>query len=496
MKNKNYLIMILLNFLSKILGFFREVCLAFFYGASGISDAYLVALNIPVSLWGIFTVGITSGYIPMYNRIYVQSGREEAEQYTNGLINCLLIISVIVVFITEMFAPYIIYIVAPGLEYNTMELAVFFLRISIFIIFVFSSYNILLEYLKIKKEYIYPTLVGTIFNICVVFGIILSAYFDVPKSLVIGSFIAYIIQLMLLIPRLKQVGYRYSKKILNSLPHIKRMAVISIPVIIGTSINEINVMVDQNFASRLYAGGITVLNYSSKLNAAIQGVIFSSFMVVFFPLLSKEIEKCNGALSEKAKKYINETIKKTSCLTIPLMAILICNAELIINVLFKRGAFTDNDVIVTGICLRYYSLGLIAVAYREIFSKVFYALHNTKAPMMSAGVGLIVNIILNFILSEMFGLVGLAMASSISIILITVLIYIQLHKSVGGVICKETIIEISIVSIVSVFIGMFSRFMYGIEIHGAIYQILLCCIFPMIICYVLIFLYKNKIRYL
>jgi putative peptidoglycan lipid II flippase len=211
--------------------------------------------------------------------------------------------------------------------------------------------------------------------------------------------------------------------------YLKKMLILAIPVIIGVSVNQINILVDRNIASRIIIGGISALSYASRLSLFIQGIFVLSITTVLYPMISK-MAVTNDISG--LKQSVSTSINSINLLVIPATVGAVIFAEQIVAMLFGRGAFDISAVNLTSTALLYYSLGMVAVGLREVLSKAFYAMKDTKTPMINASVGMFLNIILNLILSRFMGIGGLALATSISAIFTMSLMFISLKKKIGA----------------------------------------------------------------
>ncbi|MFY9440980.1 MAG: lipid II flippase MurJ, partial [Tepidanaerobacteraceae bacterium] len=128
---KTALLLMIITIVSKIVGFGREITLSYFYGASNISDAFLISLTIPNVIFSFIGVGISTGYIPLYSEIEQKQGGKEGYRYTNNLVNILLIICTGIIFFGYLFTNQIVKVFASGFEGDTLALAVRFTRISL-----------------------------------------------------------------------------------------------------------------------------------------------------------------------------------------------------------------------------------------------------------------------------------------------------------------------------------------------------------------------------
>ena len=205
---KTALLVMVITILSKILGFGREIVLSYVYGASAITDAYLISQTIPYVVFSFIGAGIATGFIPLYNRIFKEQGRLEANKYTNNLSNALLLLVSIIVAFVFLFTQPIVKIFASGFSRETLELAIKFTRISIVGIYFVANINIFASFLQIHKNYIIPALLGFPMNLVIIASLFISTKTNI-YVIAIGSVLATASQLLLLIPFVRKSGYRY-----------------------------------------------------------------------------------------------------------------------------------------------------------------------------------------------------------------------------------------------------------------------------------------------
>jgi len=424
---KTAVIIMFITIFSKIFGFLRDIVLSYFYGASSISDVYLVALAVPTLIFSFIGTGIATGYIPMFSKIVQGEGAEEGNKYTNNLINTILAICTVLIILGLMFTSQIVKVFASGFTGETLRLAVKFTRISLIGMYFSGIMYVFTGYLQIKGSYYIPALIGFPLNFFTILSIYLSYKTDI-MVLAVGSVIAIAFQLILLVPFVYKKGYKYRFIFNIRNEYIIKMAYIALPVIIGVSVDQINTIVDKTIASGIAVGGISALNYASKLNWFIQGLFVTSLSTVMYPIISKMAAERDMV---GLKKSVAEAVSSVSLLIIPAAFGFMIFAEPITTLLFGRGAFDAAAIEMTSTALFFYSIGMIGVGLREIISKAFYSLQDTKTPMINATIAMFLNIILNLILSRYMGIGGLALATSISALFCTGLLIISFRKKVG-----------------------------------------------------------------
>lgn len=459
---KTAILLMLITILTKVFGFIRDITLSYFYGASGVSDAYLVSLTIPGVIFSFIGIGISTGYIPMYSKIKKESGEKVGNLYTANLVNILFVICTIILIFSQIFTGEIVKLFASGFTGETLELAIKFTRISLFGMYFTGAIYIFKGFLQLKNSYIIPEFVVLPFNLLSTLSILISAKTDVVV-LAIGNVVATASQLLLLIPSIVKKGYKHKLFLDIKDKYMKKMLIISLPVIIGASINQINTLIDRTLASGLAVGGISALNYADRLNGFVQGLFVTTIATVMYPIISKMAadKNINGL-----KKSVGEAVSTINLLIIPVTVGAIIFAEPIVRILFGRGAFDETAIAMTSNALIFYSIGMIGFGLREILSRAFYSLQDTKTPMINATIAVVINIVLNIILSRFMGIGGLALATSISALSGTVLLFVSLRKKIG--VFGLTTITISFFKILisSLIMGVLAKISFDILINS------------------------------
>ncbi|NLZ49100.1 MAG: murein biosynthesis integral membrane protein MurJ, partial [Clostridiales bacterium] len=434
---KTALLLMIITIVSKIFGFGREIALSYFYGATNISDVFIISQTIPNVIFSFIGTGISTGYIPSYSKIEQKFGKNEGVRYTNNLVNILLILCTGIIIIGLIFTDKIVKIFAAGFEGDTLALAVRFTRISLFGIYFTGLINIFGGFLRLQGNYVIPASVGFPMNIFIILSIFLSSKTNV-SVLAIGSVIAAASQLALFIPFLRRKGYRYKFLVDINDENTKKMIYVALPIILGVSAKEINVLVDKTFASSIAVGGISALNYASKLNGFVRGLFVTSIATVMYPMISKMVAQNNF---DGLKKSVSEAINLIIIFVIPSTIGAMIFVEPVVKLLFGRGAFDPKAISMTSNALFFYSIGMASFGLRDILSRVFYSMQDTKTPMINAFISLGLNIILNMILSRFLGIGGLALATSIASIFCTGLMFVSLRKKIGPFGMKNTTIS-------------------------------------------------------
>ncbi|WP_078593041.1 murein biosynthesis integral membrane protein MurJ [Evansella clarkii] len=426
---KAIIVLMILTFLSKIVGFLRDVTLAYFYGASGISDAYLIALTIPVVIFGVVARGIATGYIPMYSRIEENNGPAHALRFTNNLINVLLVFSTLIVGLGMIFAEQLVMLFASGFEGEIFDTAVYFTRVTLAGIYFTIFIRVLSAYLNYQKLFAVPNLLGIPMSLIVIASIVVSSEMGEPAILPYGFVAALFVQWVILMFFSYRKDFKYKKVFDVKDEHLRRMLILAVPVILGSAVHQINKLVDRTLASQVAIGGISALNYAHTLTNFVHGVFVMSISTVMFPSLSRMASKGNTA---SMKYALHQSVVGVALLTIPATAGALVFAEPVVRLLFGRGAFDSTALVMTAGAFFFYSIGMLGAGLRVVLSQAFYSLQDTRTPMINAAIAMGLNIVLNFLLAPVMGINGLALATSISGIFCAILLFFNLRKRIGS----------------------------------------------------------------
>lgn len=414
--------------IAKVLGFARELVLASAYGVSIYSDAYITAMNIPLVILSIIGATLNTIFIPIYYEINKQLGEEGSLKFTNNVFNIIILVCALLTILCLIFINPLVRMFAIGFKGDALNVAVNFTKITISgIIFTGLSY-LMTAYLQIKNNFIIPGLISVPKNIIIIFSIILSYVLLDPYIMIWGSLIGFIIEFLFQVPFVIKNGYRYKLYINICDKYIKKAIYLIGPVLIGVAVNQINTMVDRTLASTLAEGSISALNYANRLNGFVITLFITSVVAVIYPKLSKLSSEGNRT---QFINSVSRSINSVIILVVPISVGAIVLANPIVRLLFERGNFDARATEMTSIALVMYSIGMVAYGLRDILSKVFYSLQDTRTPMINGAIAMAMNIVLNIILVKYLQLSGLALATSISAIICIFLLFYKLKNKIG-----------------------------------------------------------------
>lgn len=431
---KTAIIITIISLGSKLLGFGREVVLAYFYGTSYVVDAYLMAIAIPTIVFGWLT-SLSVSYTPIYTDIRVKLGEDKATKFTNNIMSISITLSMICSLLGCIFSKLLVDIAAPGFEGEVYDLTNIFVKISVFKTVFTVLAQILVSYLNCHNKFTQSNISMLLVSSTQMIVIFLSSKLG-KEFLIYGTVLSNIIQFFALYIFAFKNGFRYKFE-LKVTPEIKQAFVILIPIFISSMLTQINNFVNKAFASGLDEGSISALNYSMTIRTFVFYIFTIALTTMIYPMLSKSMAENN---IKAVKNMISKSINILIILFVPITIGALLLSDSAIAFVYERGKFNHNSTMMTSIAFQMYSLGLLALALREVITKVFYSMKDTKSTMYVSVFTVVLCIALSIVLVKPMGHAGLALATSLSETITIALFFYFLRKRLGNLGMKNSII--------------------------------------------------------
>lgn len=406
------LLVMIITMVSRVLGLVRAGIIAYYFGASAMTDAFFSAFKISNFFRQLLGEGaLGSSFIPLYNERVESEGEENSKQFIYSILNLLFVFSIIVTILMIIFSQGIIDGIVSGFPDETKIIASRLLKImSVYFVFISLS-GMVCAILNNFKQFAVPASTSIFFNLAIILA---SMYFGKTygiDALAYGVVIGGLFQFLVVLPAFFKIMKGYSFKIDWKDPYLKKIFIMICPMLIGIVARQVNTIVDQMFASYLAEGGVSALENATRLYLLPVGVFGVSISTVIFPALSKAMSKndLDGA-TDNIVKGLNILL----FLIIPSTAVLTFYAPEVIRLTLSYGKFDEEAVRVTSQALLYYSLGLYFYTAIYLMTRAFYSVKNSKYPVKFSIISIVINIVLNFLLIKSMAYRGLALSTSIA----------------------------------------------------------------------------------
>ena len=485
---KSTFIIMIVSLISRALGFIRDMLIAKNFGAGMYTDAYNIAVSVPEIIFTLVGLAISTAFLPMLSKVKAKKGQKEMYSFANNVINILFIVSLLFFIITSIFSKEIVYIF--GFSEETSLLAIKLLKITLLNLLFLSVNACFTSLLQVNEDFIIPSILGLFFNLPMILYLLLFRNYDIV-GLTIANVIGNFFRVAVQVPSLLKHGYTYKFLINFKDERLKEIIILIIPVIIGAGANSLNMVVDKYIASYLEVGSVSALDYAQKLIFFINTIITTSVTSVVYPLMAnmRHSDDNNGFIN-----ILKKSILYLAILLIPITVGVIIFGNDIVKVVYARGKFTEHAVYITTLALLGYGFGIFFTGIRDILNSTLFSMGKTKITTINGIIGVIINIIFSIILSKYIGIMGIALASVIAMVVTSILLFISIIKLEKGFIIKDIIKKIGIIRINSIIMGVIIVIIviYLRSKLNSIVLLLLGTIIGSIIYFILCYLFKIE----
>lgn len=427
------IIVIAIMLITKALSFIRDMKITAVLGATYKADAYNIAYLLAITLFGFIGSAYSNSIMPVASDLYLKD-KYQMQKTINNILSINTLIVAVIILLFWIFPGFFVKFMASGASLDTYGLASQLLKSSIFSLLFLVWVGVISITLRVYDVNIIPAIAELFFPMPIVIGLIVGI--KSVNSLIYLMVLGYMVQAGINIIALIKVGFKFSFLIDLKDKNLIRVIKLMPPILLSTGLLQINTVIDNQVASRFGVGSITSLSLAAKINGLAYTVFSTSLMRIIYGSLSKAY--ASGDINEY-QRVINKQVNLILSFIIPAtICMLLFNNE-IVNFLFVRGNYTENNARIAESILFGYTSGLIIFVLRDVCNYIFYSANNSILPSFSAGVAVVVNIILCLLLSEIIGIQGVAYATSIaSAISLGIMIY-ALKNTLGNI----TIIGIS-----------------------------------------------------
>lgn len=384
---------------SRVLGLVREQVFAVLFGAGFAYDAFVVAFRIPNLLRDLFGEGaLSAAFVTVFSNYDTSRSREETWRLAgNVLVFFSLLLSIITIVGTWQAENIVRLLVESEFERTAgkVELTRMLTVIMFPFLLLISISSVFMGILNTRGFFFVPSLASGFFNIGSIVGGVSLAFilprFGYPAiaGMAVGTLIGGILQLVGQIPALGKAGFRFIPNLNLNDPGLRRILLLMVPAVAGLASLQLNVFINNFFASSLQEGSLSWLNYAFRLFMFPVGVFGVAISIAAHPVMARQAAK--GDIETLKSSYLS-TLTIAFCLTIPATVGLIFLAEPIIRIIFQHGRFDAHDTAMTSQALIYYSIGLFAYASVKITVPVFYNINSTRFPVVGSFLAVATNI--------------------------------------------------------------------------------------------------------
>lgn len=419
-----------MTLLSRILGFVRDFAIARAFGVGAATDAFFVAFKLPNLLRRLFAEGAFSqAFVPILSEYKNRRGETETRVLVDHVATLLLLALMAITALGVALTPILIYIAAPGFaaDGGKFELTVELTRITFPYILFMSLVALSGGILNTWSRFAVPAFTPVLLNLSFIFFALFAApYFDPPvMALAWAVFAGGVAQLALQLPFLKRLGMlpRFAVSLRDA--GVNRILKLMLPALLGVSVTQISILINNVFASFLPTGSVSWLYYADRLMEFPAGLLGAALGTILLPSLSKHHANADA---REFSSLLDWGLRLTLLLTLPAALALALLAVPLISTLFHYGAFEGQDVLKTRDAVLAYSVGLTGLILVKVLAPGFYARQDIRTPVRFGLITLAATQLMNLAFIVPLRHAGLALAVGLASCLNAGLLYRGLRR--------------------------------------------------------------------
>jgi putative peptidoglycan lipid II flippase len=414
--------------ISRIVGLIRQRIFAHYFGSSGEGDAFSAAFRIPNFLQNVFGEGaLSASFIPVYAKLLAQKDEEQAGRVANAIFCILALVTSLIVLIGVLATPYIVTAIAAGFEAERRDLTITLVRIF------FPGAGLLvlsawcLGVLNSHHRFFISYTAPVAWNAAIIFALVFfGSRMDLAHlaeatawGSVVGSALQFGVQLPAVLRLLETV--RPALELASE--HVRQVLRSFFPVFISRGVVQISAFVDAFLASFLGEGAVVALNYAQSLYTLPVSLFGMSVSAAELPAMSKSLG-ATEVVAETLRHRLDAGLQRISFFIVPSAMAFLALGDVIAAVLYQTGKFTRNDSIYVWIILAGASIGLLASTLGRLYSSTYYALRDTRTPLIFAIVRVALTTVVGYVFSihlprwlgvdQRLGVAGLMVSSSLA----------------------------------------------------------------------------------
>ena len=442
---------------SRVLGLIRNRLLTDRFSAIDL-DPYFAAFRIPNFIFEVLVIGTVSvAFIPVFTSFISRHKKQEAYELASSAISIALVGAGVFSLIFLIFTPVIVKLIAPGFSSEKHELMTSFVRLLIiFQVFPLVVGNFLTGIMQSFKRFLVPALAPVVYNVGIIIGILfltpVAGLYAPVYGVILGAFLFMLIHL----PFLSGVGYQYKPRLDFKSAGIKKIGKLMLPRTIAVAVSQIDATIDVMLSSVIGAGSVTIFTLAQQLQLVPIGLFSMPIAQAALPTLSEYVAQ--GKL-ERFKESFLTSLHQIWFLVMPASVFLMVMNVPVVRLVYGADQFDWPSTSLTGDTLTYFAISLFAQGAIQILSRAFFALQDSKTPVVFAIASILFNSILSiiFVLGMKVDVSALGLSTSIASILHAGILLYALDKRVGGFDRRRLIIPFIKITAAAVLMGIILR---------------------------------------
>lgn len=421
--------------LSRIAGLAREIAAAAYFGVSGAASAFTIAFQVPNLIRALVAdAALSSAFVPVFTELQEQGKRKEAVQLAASLFGLILVVvgglTVLFVALAGVLMPLF---AGDGFDPGDVDLLVGLSQILFPIVLLLAVNGLVVGVLSSYDHFSIPALAPLVWNVVIIAGLVgLRGAFEGDEQIyayAIGVVVATAVQLALVVPVLKRVGFPLRLSLDWRDPRVRQVLILMLPVSLGLGVINVDLVIKSVIGTLISDGAPRAIDAAFRIYMLPQGMFSVAIATVLFPQLSRLAARKDLA---GLRRWSGDGMRTIFLALIPCAAVLIVLSEPITRLVYEREAFDGAATQDVSSALFWFAFSLPFAGANLLLTRTFFALQLPWLPTKLAAVSLLVNTALALALYEPLGIAGVVLATAVASLVMTAQQVYYLRRELEG----------------------------------------------------------------
>jgi putative peptidoglycan lipid II flippase len=427
------LILIITLALSNLLGVVRDHFLARSIPTDRL-DIYFAAFRLPDLIFNVLILGsIAAAFVPVYSKYIREKGQKEATQLAQSAMTIGITAVTVCLVVLYFLMPYLMPYLVPSFNADKQLETVYIARLLLVSPFLFTLSYFLGGILNSHKRFLAYSISPLVYNLSIIISVLLFADRMGVKGVVIGVIAGAALHLLVQLPTALKVGFNFKFRFDYRETGVRRILKLMLPRAVGLGANQILLVAFTAFASA-FPGGIAVYSFADNIQTVPSVIFGSSLATAVFPTLAG-LSTNVADEKKRLEGLVYKTLRAIILLLVPSTALIILLRAQVIRIILGYGFFGWSDTKTAAAALGFFALSVVAQGLIPLFARTFYAMHNTKTPMIISVISIIISVFLGYVFTTyssttVMGIAALALAFSIGSWINLILLFYFLRQKI------------------------------------------------------------------
>ena len=421
-----------LSLASRLVGLLRDRIFAGTFGAGETLDVYYAAFRIPDTVFALLVMGaLSASFIPIFMKYYSggELDRFGAWAFTNKMLYLVAGAYVTLAVLGIIFAGPLSHAIAPGFSEFKQANVASFMRVMFFAQFFLAVSTVFGSVLQATKRFLLFSLAPVFYNVGIILGALVLVKWMGPIGLAWGVVLGAVFHMLISCLGMRELGYKFKKpkKLLD--PNTTKALALMGPRVLGLGVTQLQFIILTIIASGLAVGSVASFQLAFNLQFFPVGILGVSYAISVFPVL------CRHATERDSKAFVDSfstTVRQLLYLIIPATILFLLLRAQIVRVVLGAGVFGWEETILIADTLAFFSLSFFAQSISYVLVRGLFAFKDSVTPLIAGTIGAVIMVFASLSFSKTYGVVGLAMAFSLTSIIQTALLWVMLRLRSGS----------------------------------------------------------------